>query len=128
MKQALRLMLLVASSCCCAVAVAEDVEVVYLLDWVAASDCTFIRNGDAHEAVEASEHLAMKYRRVRRWIDSADEFIDRIASGSSISGSDYLVQCPGIAEQTSRAWLSQALTEYRSPEAVAPRVTEALER
>ncbi len=106
-------MLLVVAIGSGAMASAEDAEVAYLLDWVAASNCTFIRNGDAHQAGEASEHLAMKYRRVRRWIDSADEFIDRIASGSSLSGRDYLVQCPDIAEQTSRAWLTQALVEYR---------------
>ena len=83
------------------------------LDWVAESDCLFVRNGDEHPSAEAAEHLAMKYRRVRRWIDDADEFIDRIASGSSISGRAYLVRCPGVAEQASRDWLTRALQQHR---------------
>jgi hypothetical protein len=111
-----------------AASAAEDAEVTYLLDWVAASDCTFVRNGEAHEAAEAAEHLAMKYRRVRRWIDSADEFIDRIASGSSLSGRDYLVQCPGVAEQTSRAWLSNALMDHRNPALTAGSAAQTSER
>jgi len=72
-----------------------------------------VRNGEEHPAVEASEHLAMKYRRVRRWIDDADEFIERIASGSSISGRPYLVRCPGQPEQPSGTWLGQELTQHR---------------
>ena len=92
---------------------AEDPEVVYLLGWVAESGCTFVRNGDEHPSAEAAEHLEMKYNRVRRWIDDADEFIDRIASGSSISGRAYLVRCPGVAEQASRDWLTRALQQHR---------------
>lgn len=96
-----------------AAAAAEDSEVTYLLSWVAESDCLFVRNGDEHPSAEAAEHLAMKYRRVRRWIDDADEFIDRIASGSSISGRPYLVRCPDTAEQPSRDWLTEALQQHR---------------
>jgi len=92
---------------------AEDQEVAYLLDWIRESHCIFVRNGDDHSAVEAADHLQMKYKRVRRWIDDADEFVERIASGSSISGNPYLVRCPGIAEQTSQHWLTQELLAYR---------------
>jgi len=92
---------------------AADAEVDYLLGWIRASDCTFVRNGDPHSAAEAADHLGMKYRRVARWIDDADEFIERIASGSSMSGKPYLVRCPGSPEQTSAEWLEVALSEHR---------------
>jgi hypothetical protein len=92
---------------------ADDPEVEYLLGWIRQSECVFVRNGDDHTASEAADHLAMKYRRVIRWIDDADEFIARIASGSSISGKPYMVRCPELPAQTSQAWLTQALTEYR---------------
>ena len=105
--------ILLAFSLPVAAATAQDPEVVYLLSWVAQSDCTFVRNGDDHPADEAADHLEMKYNRVRRWIDDADEFIDRIASGSSISGRTYLVRCPGVAEQASRDWLTGALRQHR---------------
>ena len=98
-----------------ATAATEDPEVVYLLDWVRASDCTFIRNGDSYPAPDAADHLAMKYRRARRWVDSADDFIDRIATGSSMSGDPYQVQCPGETRQPSALWLTSALQAHRQP-------------
>ena len=92
---------------------ADDPEVEYLLGWIRQSECVFVRNGDDHTATEAADHLAMKYHRVSRWIDDADEFIERIATGSSISGKPYTVRCPELPPQTSQAWLTQALTEHR---------------
>ena len=105
--------LLLAYNSSAALAAPQDPEVVYLLAWVSESGCSFVRNGDEHPSAEAAEHLEMKYNRVKRWIDDADEFIDRIASGSSISGRPYLVRCPGVSEQPSRVWLTQALQQHR---------------
>ena len=123
--------ILLLTLCCgmSAATFADDTEIDYLLSWIASSDCLFIRNGDQHDAVAAADHLAMKYRRVKRWIDSADEFIDRIASGSSLSGRDYLVNCPDQPEQTSRSWLTVALDEHRqaADAAPAPDVTDLTE-
>jgi hypothetical protein len=94
-------------------AFAENPEVAFLLDWVRTSDCTFIRNGDNHPASKAAEHLAMKYSRGRRWIDSAEDFIARVGTGSSLSGAPYRVHCPGQPEQYSAAWLMDALVAHR---------------
>jgi len=87
----------------------EDVE--FLLQYVADSGCTFVRNAERHNGAEASAHLRMKYDQDKRHIKSAEQFIDRLASASSLSGQPYVVTCGGKT-QTSRDWLNEALVEY----------------
>ena len=60
---------------------AADQEVAYLLEFVASSGCTFIRNGDDHDAANAADHLRLKYNRGKRYADTAENFIDRLAEG-----------------------------------------------
>lgn len=92
-----------------------DAEIDYLLDAVADSGCTFIRNSSEHEAAAAKEHLQTKRRRGRRYYDSADQFIDRIASRSSMSGKDYRIRCDG-EEQTAKKWFTARLERFRAGE------------
>ena len=91
---------------------APNAEVAHLLSVVAASSCVFIRNGKQHTADEAVKHLEMKYHRVSRRIDTAETFIDRIASESSLTGKPYLIDCDGAPVPT-RQWLTAKLAEYR---------------
>lgn len=90
-----------------------DMEIQYLLAFVAGSDCTFIRNGTAHKAAEAADHLRLKYGRGKRYVDTPEQFIDRLASASSWSGEPYSVECDGQAELAGE-WLHQALVDYRN--------------
>jgi hypothetical protein len=112
MKPILVLLLTLAST---AFAATVDQEVDYLLGYVAISGCTFIRNDSPHEPADAADHLRNKYKRGRRWVDSAEQFIDRIASGSSLSGKPYRVTC-GNTEMDSGEWLHGALDQYRAPQ------------
>ena len=89
------------------------VEVNYLINAVSESGCNFVRNGKEHTASEAVDHLQMKARRGKRYYDTADEFIDRIASKSSWSGKPYLIQCDGQPAVTASDWFTRVLTEYR---------------
>jgi hypothetical protein len=93
---------------------APDIE--YLLTTLGQSDCTFIRNGKEHSATEAESHLRMKYERGRKYVDSADQFIDQLASKSSWSGKPYYIQCPGEDQQQTSAWLTQRLAQYSAGE------------
>ena len=70
---------------------AEDNEIAFLLSYIAGSDCIFIRNGDEHQAKDASEHLEMKYNHAKDRIKSAEDFIDKIATKSSFSGKPYIL-------------------------------------
>ncbi len=47
----------------------------------------------------------------KRWVGSGDEFIDRIASGSSVSGERYQVECQG-SRLYSENWLRGALKDF----------------
>ena len=95
-----------------------DAEVEYLLTRIGESECVFIRNGKDHTAADAEEHLRMKYRKGRRWVDDSGQFIDRIASESSWTGEPYRVRCSAQGEpELTRDWLRRLLSEYPLPPA-----------
>ena len=89
-----------------------DAEVQYLLGYVERSGCTFERNGSEHDAAGAADHLRLKYRRGGKYVNSAEQFIDRLATGSSWTGKPYTVTCDGVT-QPSGEWLHAALEEHR---------------
>lgn len=89
-----------------------DAEVRHLLDFVGSSNCTFVRNGTEYGADEARRHLKMKYGYARPRLHSTEEFIDKVASQSSLSGKQYEVRC-GDAVETSKQWLIHELRNYR---------------
>lgn len=92
-----------------------DEEVEYLLQFVADSGCTFVRNGSEHASADAADHLRMKYSRARRYAATADAFIDNLASKSSWTGRPYQVICDGVASPSGE-WLHKALSDYRAAE------------
>lgn len=90
-----------------------NTEIDYLLESVASSDCTFIRNGDEHQAADARDHLQMKRRRGKRYFDTTEEFIERLASKSSWSGKVYRIRC-GSEEVDAADWFNARLAEQRT--------------
>ncbi len=90
-------------------------EVTALLDFVAASGCEFQRNGSWHSSQGAKEHLQDKfdYLAARDAIHSAEEFIDKAASQSSLSGRAYKVRCNSAPLITSQKWLHDELLRLR---------------
>ena len=90
-----------------------DIEVEHLIEVVSESGCTFIRNGSSHDADDAASHLAMKYRRGKRYAKTTELFIERLASKSSMSGKPYQIKCPNTKAVPSGEWLSARLQEYR---------------
>ncbi|MBW1637189.1 MAG: DUF5329 domain-containing protein [Deltaproteobacteria bacterium] len=92
---------------------ADNEEIEYLLSFVAASDCVFIRNGSEHGAGDARDHLEMKYNYVKKRIKTADMFIDKIAAKSSITRRKYKVRCGG-KEFATEKWLKDALAAHRA--------------
>ncbi|HEX6136428.1 MAG TPA: DUF5329 domain-containing protein [Casimicrobiaceae bacterium] len=92
-------------------------EIDHLLDYVATSSCTFVRNGSEYPAGQARDHLAGKYRWAGSRISTAEEFIRYVAGGSSMSGEPYHVRC-GTSDRLSGEWLTSELKRYRE----APRL------
>ncbi len=101
---------------------AAKVEIEYLLSAIESSDCRFYRNGAWYDAKAATAHLRGKYETLaaRGLIGDTDDFIDRAATKSSLSGRDYAIKCEGIAEMSSRQWLTNLLVAYRAAHASAP--------
>ncbi|MCY7388332.1 MAG: DUF5329 domain-containing protein [Burkholderiales bacterium] len=90
-------------------------EVKYLLTFVEASDCQFNRNDIWHDGKEARAHLETKYEYLvkRNAINSAEDFIAKAATKSSLSGREYEIRCPNGKALTSARWLSDELLRYR---------------
>ena len=91
---------------------AAQAEIDHLLNFIAASPCMFIRNGEPHPAPEARDHLAGKYRYAKSQIATAEEFVRLVATESSTSGQPYRVRC-GTAELPAAVWLTEELRRSR---------------
>ena len=94
----------------------ENLEsaIQFLLKHVADSGLVFIRNSEKHAAVDAAEHMNSKYEYFRDKIKTPEDFIQRCASKSLMSGKLYLVVLENGEEVRTDAWLLSALTIYRS--------------
>lgn len=78
--------------------------------------CRFQRNGKWYDASDARKHLQRKYDWLLRrdLVDTAEQFIERAASQSSMSGKAYRIACPGSAEQEAGPWFRARLQRLRS--------------
>jgi hypothetical protein len=91
-------------------------EINFLLGYVEGSGCEFQRNGSWYASPAAQEHLRSKYGYLvgKDLIQSAEQFIDKAATASSISGQPYHVRCHGGPLITSQQWLRDELARLRS--------------
>ena len=65
-------------------------------------------------AADARAHIERKYRYARKEVETAENFIQGLASKSSMTGRPYLVECPGKPRQPAREWLLERLAEIRA--------------
>lgn len=91
-------------------------EIEGLMSRLEASGCEFNRNGTWYTATEAASHLQRKakYLEDRGMVESAEQFIELAASGSSVTGRPYLVKCGGGSPVKSAEWLLLQLRGMRS--------------
>ena len=68
-------------------------EIDHLLDFVAASNCTFVRNGEAFRVRRGARSPARKYASRKYRLSTADEFVRYLATESSSSGEPYKMIC-----------------------------------
>ena len=87
--------------------------IAYLIDAVAKSHLTFIRNGERHSSDEAAAHISKKYAYFKAQIKTPEDFIRLGASKSLFSGKPYLVETDH-GEVPTEEWLCQILARYRS--------------
>ena len=93
----------------------------YLLNFVADSDCAFIRNGRSYTPKEAVEHIEAKYEYFKKEIKTPEDFIRLAASKSLFSGRPYLVRTQDGKEMKAADWLGKALNDYRISQRVSDR-------
>lgn len=100
---------------------AARAEVDALLTRLQASGCEFNRNGSWYAGAEARAHLLKKleYLEGKDMVSTADQFIERGAATSSMSGKPYLVRCAGKAPVESAAWLKAELQQVRAMRAAS---------
>jgi hypothetical protein len=93
-----------------------QIEVNFLLGYVEGSGCEFFRNGTWHDSKAAQAHLRDKYKYLaaRNLVDTAEQFIERAATESSLSGQAYEIRCNGGARLTSSQWLRDELARFRT--------------
>lgn len=100
-----------------------QVEINYLLDFVEISGCEFYRNGSWYDSVRAQEHLRKKYDYLAAQdrIVTAEDFIEKAASESSLSGISYEIRCgDGCTTVATSGWLLAVLGRYRAVVARGP--------
>ena len=88
-------------------------EIDFLISAVAESGCTFHRNGFNYSSQRAAKHLQMKYSRGKKYVATTEEFIDILASKSSITGKPYTITCRDDETEKVRDWLMRNLSYYR---------------
>ena len=91
-------------------------EIDALIAGLGTSGCEFERNGSWYDAKAARDHLQTKYNYLRKhdMADTAELFIERGATKSSMSGKPYHVRCQGKPAETSERWFKQRLQALRT--------------
>lgn len=119
MKFLIAALVLTASSCSIAGELSSEAnkEIAALFSVLESSGCRFQRNGSWHDAKQAAEHLRMKYDYLldKNLLSTAESFIERAASKSSMSGKPYLVKCGNAAPIESKSWFMAELARLRKP-------------
>jgi Family of unknown function (DUF5329) len=71
----------------------ETAKIQALISTVEKSDgLVFIRNGSAHDPVQAASHLRLKWKNAGKRVRTAEDFIRYCATGSSMSGKPYQIR------------------------------------
>lgn len=85
-----------------------------LLIEVRMADVLFIRNGAEHGPEEAAAHLDRKWKDAGDEVRTPEDFIQKCASRSALSGEPYTVRLRDGTVLSSEAWLSSVLEELRA--------------
>jgi hypothetical protein len=91
-------------------------EIDHLIRYIGSSGCEFKRNAAWSNAQAAETHVRGKYDSLTRFgmIDTTNDFIDKAASKSNLSGQPYEIKCGGEAPVPSSVWLNTELARYRA--------------
>jgi len=71
----------------------EQIEA--MLRHIADSGLVFVRDGVDYDGKAAADHLRRKWQAMAADVTTRNEFVTRVASGSSTTGDEYQVRLPG---------------------------------
>ena len=89
-------------------------EIAHLIDFVRHSSCTFIRNGSEYTGSAAADHVKAKYDYYKSDIKTVEDFIERAASKSMLSGKPYEVRCTDGKTIPAADWIRTEDAAYRA--------------
>jgi hypothetical protein len=95
----------------CKAKLSEDQKIERLIQAVSALDGKFIRNGEEHNADEAANHLRLKLSNAKKSFFSSGkdwtalQFIEQLATKSSLSGIPYEIKLRDGKKMSSNDWL-----------------------
>jgi hypothetical protein len=88
----------------------EHDKIEMLIDYVGSLEgAVFIRNGEEHSPTEAADHLRRKWESAGNEIATANDFIEKLASRSSVSGEEYKLRFKDGTELRSSEYLRDQL-------------------
>jgi len=77
-------------------------------------DAKFIRNGSEHTCKEAANHLKLKLKNAGDEIKTAKQFIQELATKSSLTGKPYEILLPNGKKVKSETFFLEKLKEIES--------------
>jgi len=77
------------------------------------SAMVFLRNGNEYNAADAAKHMQAKYDYFKKELVTAEDFIDRCASRSEMTGQAYKVKLTGGAVRDANEFLNSELRMLR---------------
>lgn len=95
----------------------SQIEIDHLLNYIKKSDVTFIRNGDEHNAEAAAKHIQSKFEKYKKKIKSAEDFIEKCATKSEMSGNSYEIKLKDGSKVETSKWLLAELKSLREKKA-----------
>ena len=97
----------------------EKIKINYLIGEIEQLDGVFIRNGNEHSPAAAAAHIRMKMKKaMESWFApnqeqwTAEMFIEKIASRSSISGKPYKIKIKTGEIVEAGDWLYERLKKF----------------
>jgi hypothetical protein len=91
----------------------QDARIEHLISHVESlKGAVFIRNGTEYDTKAAGGHLRMKLDKAGDKVKTAEDFIDGLASKSSVSGKPYQIRKPDGTVVETKPYLYSKLKDY----------------
>jgi len=91
----------------------SKLEIDHLLTYIKNSEVVFIRNGKEYPVADGLKHIQKKFNHFNDKIITSEDFIEKSATKSEISGSAYFVKFKDNSKIECSKWLLAELKKYR---------------